>query len=383
MTYAVVFDIECTADGPAKFKADWNYPANYMLTAAFLLVNLVNGDERWHNDLEELREDVGGFDNVKFIVGHNIKFDMHWLQRYNTYHLPSAFSKAVWWDTMLAQHLINGSDKTKRLNLDTVADFWFSGVKLSTLGDALEAGKKVQDIPMDDLIKYCQQDVRITKDVFLKQLKHASKQCILPHLISQMEGLACTWEIEHNGMAFDVDEARKAAEELYEQRNVLGGTLANIFLDVTGAPEDYKFNPNSVHDVRCVLYGSPVSYTAEAHVYDEDGLPVRYKSGPRKGCYKTRKEKRIFKPDYDVEGTETGEEALNAYMTADPKKHAFIHHLLQYRDVDKQISTYYNGYSEMVVDGKLHPRINVTATPTGRYSMSNPNLQNVTRKRDD
>lgn len=56
----------------------------------------------------------------------------------------------------------------------------------------------------------------------------------------------------------------------------------------------------------------------------------------------------------------------------------FTKTLLKYRELDKLISTYINKLPKNVgVDGRVHCNFNQCGTETGRYSSSNPNLQNI------
>lgn len=51
--------------------------------------------------------------------------------------------------------------------------------------------------------------------------------------------------------------------------------------------------------------------------------------------------------------------------------------LLDYKQVDKLLTTYLRRFPERAVDGRLYGRFNQTGTKTGRLSSSEPNLQNI------
>ena len=73
----------------------------------------------------------------------------------------------------------------------------------------------------------------------------------------------------------------------------------------------------------------------------------------------------------------TNEKTLIKYKD----KHELIKLLLEYREAEKQVTTY--GYDFLkninIVTGKLHTEFNQLGTATGRISSSNPNLQNIPR----
>ena len=58
--------------------------------------------------------------------------------------------------------------------------------------------------------------------------------------------------------------------------------------------------------------------------------------------------------------------------------HPIIDHILEYRELQKLLSTYIDNIPEMAgKDGRLHANLNQTGTTTGRMSSTNPNLQNI------
>lgn len=58
--------------------------------------------------------------------------------------------------------------------------------------------------------------------------------------------------------------------------------------------------------------------------------------------------------------------------------HPIIDHILEYRELQKLLSTYIDPIPEMAGDdGRLHARFLQAGTSTGRFSSQNPNLQNI------
>jgi DNA polymerase-1 len=61
-------------------------------------------------------------------------------------------------------------------------------------------------------------------------------------------------------------------------------------------------------------------------------------------------------------------------------KHGFIEKLLKHREISKLHSTYMEGLKPLVQeDGYIHGNFNIAGTVTGRYSSTEPNLQNIPR----
>ena len=72
----------------------------------------------------------------------------------------------------------------------------------------------------------------------------------------------------------------------------------------------------------------------------------------------------------------TDDEALEPYRNRDPLVAAYLDH----KEVDKLLGTYVAPYvGEHLVKGKIHANFNAMGAETGRFSSSNPNLQNVPR----
>ncbi len=57
--------------------------------------------------------------------------------------------------------------------------------------------------------------------------------------------------------------------------------------------------------------------------------------------------------------------------------------VLRYRQIQKLVSTYLEGFKPLIQNGKVHTTYNQTVTSTGRLSSSNPNLQNIPVRTDE
>jgi DNA polymerase I-like protein with 3'-5' exonuclease and polymerase domains len=64
---------------------------------------------------------------------------------------------------------------------------------------------------------------------------------------------------------------------------------------------------------------------------------------------------------------------VNYYTARDP----WVQMLLEYKSVDKLLTTYLRTFPDKMHDGRIYGRFNQTGTKTGRLSSSEPNLQNI------
>jgi DNA polymerase-1 len=274
--------------------------------------------------LEVLRPVLEGEHPVKVL--HNAKFDAKMLRHHAGIELGRVF------DTMLASQLVAAGDMTKRHGLADVAQRYLrerveKAPQLSDWSGELSRGQ----------LEYAARDVAILlplRQALIQQLKElglirAAKlefECVLP-----------TAAMELAGMPFDVERWRVLVE-MWERRRAhleeaLQSQLAPVAtqMDLFGRAE-IAINLNSPHQVLTGLrrLGLTVEGTSEL-----DLLPYR--------------------------------------------DHPVVRLLLEYRSVQKLLSTFGRGFLEHrhPVTGRLHGDFHQIGTPTGRYSCSDPNIQQV------
>ncbi|MGI6120157.1 MAG: DNA polymerase I [Desulfosporosinus sp.] len=138
-------------------------------------------------------------------------------------------------------------------------------------------------------------------------------------------------EIERHGIGIDAEQLKKYGEEI-------GITLKQLEQDIYALAEE-TFNINSPKQLGTILF-------------EKLGLPSAKKT-------KT--------------GYSTNAEILEVLRLA----HPIIEKILDYRQLNKLMSTYVNGLLAQVKDGKIHTTFQQTVTATGRLSSTEPNLQNI------
>jgi len=140
----------------------------------------------------------------------------------------------------------------------------------------------------------------------------------------------------------------------------------------------------------------PISPQYEIDQATKLQVPILIKSGPNKGAQKMKKEEYTIHIDraHSLAGdavphltkTDAGNLPVDAKATACIKLHCntplldvFLSILLEYRDLDKDLNTYYLGLMKLTwpTDECIHGQVNHCSTGTGRTSSSNPNMQNI------
>lgn len=323
------------------------------------------------------------------VVGHNLGFDWHYFMKHWPEEMEAALHNLYIWDTQQVEYLLSGQSELYP-SLDECSARRGLPLKDDKIKEYWNQGVDTVFIPKDELLDYMKQDVYNTHGVFLDQYEKVMADPSLRELVYvKMDDLLSTIQMTWNGMKFDLQLAMEKLEPLDKERdeayNILMGVAKDVF------PEDIEFDPESPQQISMLLFGGVLKNKEPVVQKDEQGVPLRYKSGQKAGEVKTRIEtieRKIkgigLKPgDYDIPQVKSGHFSTNEEFL-EKISHPFVTTLLRFRTLTKDTETYYRGYSKFVwFDGCIHPNINQESTRTGRQSSSNPNLQNVTKDDDD
>lgn len=322
----------------------------------------------------------------EIIVGQNIKFDLLYLIRASDHWYENLPNLKIW-DTMLAEYLLTGQD-SKMASLDSLSKKYGGTTKPDKIKEYWEAGIDTEDIPLNELYEYLEGDVENTYLVFHKQYAQAIELGMLPLIEAQMDMLLATVEMENNGMHFDVFKCKELLDDLIAKHTAAYDELVSEMSNC-GIQEP---NPSSTQHISLFMFGGEQSVKKNLPVYDDDGNEVKYKSGLKKGQTKTKKQDVTMcitglglVPKTEWEGKKKG-----FYSTSDEVISVFsevpaMETLKKYRELDKDLTTYFKGFTKHYwpTDNCIHGQLNMAITATGRLSSSNPNMQNLSNKRDE
>ena len=318
-------------------------------------------------------------ESIDIIIGHNIKFDCHYMMR-DSESFRDALVRLQIWDTQLAEYILSGQTMLYP-SLDQCSEKYGGVLKDDRIKEYWEDGVDTEDIPEEQLQEYLVHDVENTHLVFLAQLEKAVKMDMLPLIKSQMKALKATIEMEYNGMHFDSEVAEMHSDLL---RDDLTDVEARVYAYMEGCGIQGA-NPHSGVHVGLLLFGGVQTVKEYKPYKDEDGEWVVLKSDGKSG---KKGDKRLKKQDvntliagkYMGKGSETASGKWKVDDETLGKLKGFVvEDIQQMRTLKKDISTYYEGYSKLVwPDGVIHHSLNHCATATGRLSSTKPNFQNVT-----
>ena len=271
------------------------------------------------------------FESTKIIkVGHNIKFDIQVLLKYNV-----KVSSPIY-DTMVAHYLINPD---MRHNLDTLSESYLNYSPISIESLIGKKGKNqisMRDVSIDKIKNYASEDADITlrlKGIFDKEIEVNNLSKIFYDIEIPMINVLS--EMEAEGIKIDTSYLKKLDKEFEDDLEKL---KKEIFKKC-----GEEFNLNSPKQLGEILFD---------------------------------KLKLVSKPKKTKTGQySTSEEVLSSLAN----DHRIIENILEWRSLDKLQNTYVRSLPNEVsnVTKRVHSSFNQTVTTTGRLSSNNPNLQNI------
>jgi len=270
-----------------------------------------------------------------FLVAHNAKFELKWLQRCGV-----SIDNLLVYDTMLAEYVIGGNRwKTSQLSLQMCAERRGLGSKGKIVSAMMKAGVPTEDIPTQWLLKYCEQDLRLSLSLMKRQLQEVEGTRLLPVIYSRALLCATLADLEQNGM--------RLSEDLISMTSSLESQLRE--LESRGNRLAQGVNLGSPKQMGAYLYDQ-LKFSEPTIRRGRKVLPDRTASGQRKTDSDTiaelecrTEEQRVFK-------------AL--YMEA--------------KEVGQQLSKYLRKFVECLTDagGVLYANFNQMQTSTQRLSSS-------------
>jgi len=379
MTY-LVLDLETSiknrgADAIGGMKASPWYPLNRIVMAGSLKESGSAVAIKEYPDLD----DPAIPESIDIIIGHNIKFDCHYMMR-DSKGFRDRFVQLQIWDTQLAEYILSGQTMLYP-SLDQCSEKYGGVLKDDAIKEYWDNDIDTEDIPEDQLQEYLVHDVENTHLVFLAQLEKAVKMDMLPLIKSQMKALKATIEMEYNGMYFDRETAEMHSDLLRDD-------LTDVEARVYATMESHGIrdaNPHSGVHMGLLLFGGVQTVKERKPYKDDTGEWVVYKKDGKLGKkgdkkYKNQDVKLLITGKYMGKGKESASGKWKVDdETLSKLKGSVIADIQQMRTLKKDISTYYDGYSALVwPDGVIHHSLNHCSTATGRLSSTRPNFQNVT-----
>lgn len=289
--------------------------------------------------------------NIKFIY-HNGKFDLNILQTFLGYPMNCPY-----WDTLVASYLIT-NDENQRSLKDQYSKYCShleNKEKIETLShfNDLFEGLRFDYVPIESGYIYAARDAFMTYKLYEHQKEFFDKpenaDVFKLFIETEVPLIEVTAAMTRTGVAIDMDLANKLKVEYTEKIEKL---TAEVYEQIDLYKED-------IIKYRMIHYNTklqdPINFNSNDQLaillYDIIGAINTDKEKPRG----------------------VGEDALKKIDLPLTKA------ILEYRSVNKLLSTYIDAIPKKIepYDGRLHAQFNQNGADTGRFSSSDPNLQNI------
>lgn len=358
---AVAIDTETTGLDPMQCKivGVCLYAPN--IKPAYVPINHISyiTGERVENQVSEkdARECLERLAMLDRIIMFNAKFDIRVLRNTLGVYLT------CWWDAYLASRLMNENEPHKGLKA-LHQKYVLNGADDEFSFDEIFKGVNASHVPIDVFYLYAAHDAIATYELYQFQehwLRYDHQREDMRNLAwvfhnIEMPCVEVVCDMEDTGIELDINYARELSERYHARLESSLATFYEILDKYTKKIETYlKTHKN-------VKIDDPINIASSSQIavllYDIfETEPVDRKS-PRG----------------------TGEAILLKIAdTYDDGRRDICNAILEYRGIAKLISTYIDKLPECVnpSDGRIHCSFNQYGADTGRFSSSDPNLQNI------
>lgn len=272
------------------------------------------------------REDLGK-------LAHNAKFDMHMLAN------EGVTLRGLTWDTQVAMHVLNENEPSKRLK-DLVTKYL--GIPSQTYEQLFGKRGFHEVSDLKTALAYAAKDGDVTRKLRDFQREHMQRTDLLDYY-NDVENPLIPYvvEMERAGFVIDRDRAKELADEQAQKLVELDRKLRKAF----GVDDDFNFNSQA--QLVDLLYG------------------------------KLKLDKYFKKAD--IKKTKSGAWPTNkAALNFLKHHHEGVQMLMDYRAASKSFGTYFDKMPKSAkADGRVYGQFNQDTTDTGRFSSSEPNMQNI------
>lgn len=295
-------------------------------------------------------------------VGHNLKFDLKSIAKYYRGRVPVK----PYFDTLMASFLINNLNKF---------DLSLQACVKRELGIEIVkgVGEDISQHSFDDVAKYAGIDADVTWKLY-RALAPKITGALQQVWKLEMDVLRALCDMELTGAYIDQEQLKTLSEQISED---LEKAKAKAF-QIAGEP----FAINSVQVKQRLLFAEDPA----------TGKP-RIKPNPKVKVTFTPKGREMYNAGKDVDHTaySVSADALEFYRGKDP----LVDVLLEYQDLNKLMTTYVTPYTggeveretngkkktitkkSLLINGRVHTNFKAHGAETGRFSSSEPNLQNI------
>ena len=302
------------------------------------------------------------FFSDKLKIGHNVKFDLKSIAKYYRGVVPSK----PFFDTLMASFIIDNRTK----NSLGLADCAKRELKLHV---EKGVGAQVEVHSFTDVANYAGLDADATWQLY-KSLAPKLTGSLQRVWTLEMDVIAALCDMELTGASIDVEEMKKLQKRIEIDLDLAKGKAFKI--------AKQAFSMNSVQEKQKMLF-SPVS---------EGGRGIKPNLKIKVALTAKGQEVASTNPDkLGIQHYSVSSDALEFYRNKDE----LVDAILEYQDLNKLMTTYVVPYlggditrtnlgkskivnkKSLMIKGRVHTNFKPHGAETGRFSSSDPNLQNI------
>tara|TARA_R100000458_G_scaffold15656_1_gene13364 strand:+ start:2130 stop:4262 length:2133 start_codon:yes stop_codon:yes gene_type:complete len=213
-------------------------------------------------------------DKTTLLVGHNIKFDLMWLQESGFKYSGKVY------DTMIGEYVLLRCKKLGLSLADSCIRRKVSAKKSELVDNYLKDGVGFDTMPPETVEEYGLADIVSTRELYMEQQKLFGQQKnsnLKPHLNLMNAFLRVLATIERNGIMINTTTLDNVREEYKTEKAHLERTMEDIAYSVMG---DTKVNFASPEQLSNMVYSRKVIDKKKwAEIFniglDENGKPFR------------------------------------------------------------------------------------------------------------
>jgi DNA polymerase-1 len=286
-----------------------------------------DGDLKNSDALAPLRELLASARPVK--IAHNAKFDAKWVKHTLGVEIGGLF------DTLLASQLVSAGDMEERHGLEAVA--------ARHLNETIDKAERLSDWSgelSEAQLEYAARDASVLPPLREKLIEKLKADALLRCAQLEFECVLPVASLELSGIYLDKERWREQLAVVEKKRAELAEKLQGMLAE---------------ESMQGSLFGGPtrLDLNLDSHVQLTKAL------------------KRL--------GIEVPDSTRNWKLQPLAEKHEEIKTLLEYRTVQKALTSYGENILNEIspVTGRIHANFHQIGAPTGRFACTNPNIQQV------
>lgn len=317
-------------------------------------INYQTGERlSWQLTENDIREELLRLKNVKIIM-HNAKFDTKVIK------CTTGVELTAYWDTMIAARLINENERSAGLKNQYIDKIDSNQEKYAI--DHLFENVQYAWVDPDIFALYAATDAFMTDELYRWQKKFFENNPDTEHVLNLLMTLEnplveVTADMELAGIELDLAYTEKLSVKYHEKLRIVNEQINKELEKYRSIIDAWKLSSEGLKLARKlsepINFGSPTQLAIL--LYDVLKVKSVDKLKPRG----------------------TGEEILT--LITEQNDIPLCNLILEYRRLTKLIDTYVDKLPTMLnkKDNRIHCYFNQLGTDTGRFSSSEPNMQNI------